>query len=860
MKFKIKSPLKFDHTTSSTFSELKKVTNVSSGTSFSKDPNTTGYNLNDTVYVDGVEGTVTGIAGGNLTVTFPGGGKSTIDYTEIDYTVTINGNNGTETGGGTYKTGDTVTLSSTPDSGYTFDSWTVNSGGVTISNNSFSMPANDVTITANYTFLGHLVTLDGTYGTENGGGRYTDGETVTISALPDSGFALDSWTVNHPAGLTISDLSWGYVGQGLNGTIYNGRLGYSTALSSDGSILAVGNTSTPSYVEVYQNINETWTLVGDRIYGEVSTDSFGSDIAISSDGSVVAVGAYENDEAGSMSGSVRVYQRDTNAASGWSQLGQDIDGESADDRSGQSVSLSSDALIVAIGAIRNDGTSSSSSDNRGHTRVYEYDNSNGTWTQIGSDIDGKRAGDQSGYSTALSSDGSIVAIGAIYYDNGSETSSGHVRLFQRDASSPTGWLQIGSDINGPDGGAYSGNAVSLSSDGSIVAIGAYSHNVNFVSNTGSAQVYQRDTNAASGWSPLGQQLEGDAGGDVFGSSLALSSDGSILAVGIPGAYPYGLIRAYKYNNGTWTQFLQNMEGEPTGFANDVSISSDGSTVASSSINYNKRGRVRVFKPSNTFTMPDQEVSLTANYSASGSLDADGDNLNNDDDYFNLRSDITLTKAQLDALPAITGSQDAINVGAIYKWTKVDVNDNPLNENGFIWGEYYVIHSRIYNSGVNRFDIIVQDKNNTIMPNIMRGNSTGPASDSGYSIVRYGDSSYNNGASSASDPSTTNIYFYQNANVNLTRTELNNLGYTQSTIRVGSVLKKLNVNANAGAGYNYEINQYYIVDRIEVDGNGDYLYYCKNSHGRTSTTPLKGNADGTHPTNAFGLYGYWRPVL
>ena len=34
------------------------------------------------------------------------------------------------------------------------------------------------------------------------------------------------------------------------------------------------------------------------------------------------------------------------------------------------------------------------------------------WTQIGQDIDGEDAGDNSGYSISLNSDGSIVAISA----------------------------------------------------------------------------------------------------------------------------------------------------------------------------------------------------------------------------------------------------------------------------------------------------------------------------------------------------------------------------------------------------------------------------------------------------------------
>ena len=71
-----------------------------------------------------------------------------------------------------------------------------------------------------------------------------------------------------------------------------------------------------------------------------------------------------------------------------------------------SVSLSSDGSTVAIGALGNDGNGS----NAGHVRIYK--NISGTWTQQGSDIDGEAAGDYSGYSVSLSSDGSTVAIGA----------------------------------------------------------------------------------------------------------------------------------------------------------------------------------------------------------------------------------------------------------------------------------------------------------------------------------------------------------------------------------------------------------------------------------------------------------------
>ena len=95
------------------------------------------------------------------------------------------------------------------------------------------------------------------------------------------------------------------------------------------------------------------------------------------------------------------------SGSAWVQRGSDIDGEAASDQSGYSVSLSSDGSIVAIGAIENDGTAS----NAGHTRVYEWNGS--AWIQKGGDIDGELGSDLSGISVSLSSDGSIVAIGAI---------------------------------------------------------------------------------------------------------------------------------------------------------------------------------------------------------------------------------------------------------------------------------------------------------------------------------------------------------------------------------------------------------------------------------------------------------------
>jgi hypothetical protein len=164
------------------------------------------------------------------------------------------------------------------------------------------------------------------------------------------------------------------------------------------------------------------------------------------------------------------------------QVGADIDGEAANDYSSySSVSLSSDGTRVAIGAYLNDNGNGNDS---GHVRVYEYNGTN--WIQVGADIDGEAANDLSGSSVSLSSDGTRVAIGAYFNDNGNGTNSGHVRIYEY---SGTAWVQVGDDIDGEAGGDRSGTPVSLSSDGQTVAIGAHLNDGNGT-DSGHVRVYR----------------------------------------------------------------------------------------------------------------------------------------------------------------------------------------------------------------------------------------------------------------------------------------------------------------------------------------------------------------------------------
>ena len=241
---------------------------------------------------------------------------------------------------------------------------------------------------------------------------------------------------------------------------------------------AMTSTPTISITGVVTNVAMTqigFTQLGDDIDGEAANDQSGYSVSLSSDGSRVAIGAYANDGNGSSAGHVRIYELQSGT---WTKVGGDIDGEAAWDYSGYSVSLSSDGSRVAIGADRNDGNGSTA----GHVRIYDYNGS--SWVQVGADIDGEAASDQSGVSVSLSSDGSRVAIGA-YGNDGNGSDSGHVRIYDYNGSS---WVQVGADIDGEAASDQSGFSVSLSSDGSRVAVGAYRNDGNG-SDSGHVRVY-----------------------------------------------------------------------------------------------------------------------------------------------------------------------------------------------------------------------------------------------------------------------------------------------------------------------------------------------------------------------------------
>jgi len=101
-----------------------------------------------------------------------------------------------------YLTGETVQLVATPSAGKTFKKWTPSPCA-----NSFTMPANDLTCTAEFGNQVYPVTVSmniANAGTITGAGNYEVGETVTLTATPNAGFKFVSWNIADCASFTMT--------------------------------------------------------------------------------------------------------------------------------------------------------------------------------------------------------------------------------------------------------------------------------------------------------------------------------------------------------------------------------------------------------------------------------------------------------------------------------------------------------------------------------------------------------------------------------------------------------------------------------------------------------------------------------
>ena len=211
--------------------------------------------------------------------------------TPTTYTVTVS-NDGNGTGTATPSTaaaGTTITLTATPKTGYHFKEWEVISGGVTIKDDKFLMPNDNVEVKAIFEKdapapTEYTITYDLAGGTAEGNpDTYTiETRTFTLKNPTKSGYTFTGWsgtgldgennmTVTIPTGSTGNrtyTAHWRYNGSGHSYSYYTIK----ATAGAGGSISPSGNVS------VREGRDQTFTITPDKGYAVANVKIDGKSI------------------------------------------------------------------------------------------------------------------------------------------------------------------------------------------------------------------------------------------------------------------------------------------------------------------------------------------------------------------------------------------------------------------------------------------------------------------------------------------------------------------------------------------------------------------------------------------------------
>jgi predicted outer membrane repeat protein len=303
---------------------------------------------------------------------------------------------------------------------------------------------------------------------------------------------------------------------------------------------------------------------------EEGRGQFGYSVALSADGNTALVGTPRDS---TNAGAAFVFVRDSSESdgSGWrfnAELTPNADEEIGNGEFGTSVALSADGDTAIVGA---------PDDDSGTGAAWVFTRSDFTsedWSEQGSKL---VAGDETsgagnfGSSVALSADGSIALIGG----PGDDDSTGAAWVF---AGQDGVLTQQGSKLLDPEGdaGDDAGASVALSADGSTGLVGEPGK----FEGVGQAQVFY-GTNLTQ----TGSALFGDEGSQGFGTSVALSADGTTALVGDPGNRGGDDVGAgwvftgsgTSWSSGTELLVTDELNGS-AGLGESVALSADGNTA------------------------------------------------------------------------------------------------------------------------------------------------------------------------------------------------------------------------------------------------------------------------------------------
>ena len=219
--------------------------------------------------------------------------------------------------------------------------------------------------------------------------------------------------------------------------------------------------------------------------------------------------------------------------------------------------------------------------------VYELakkDDNVETWEKLGEDLKNNDPLVFSRYSVraehwieagvVLSGHGDRVAVGFPYNSNNGTAWGGSIEVHEYDSQ---GWVPLGEKFFGKKRKGLMGNreTFDLSQNGSIIAIGEP-----HFKNVGRVRVFNLIKNS---WNLLGPILYGQNKNDLFGSALSLSANGTVLAIGSLGAVgDMGLVITYGFReeDNNWIQVGQNITSEGfCHFGHPIELSADGTRLA-----------------------------------------------------------------------------------------------------------------------------------------------------------------------------------------------------------------------------------------------------------------------------------------
>ena len=403
------------------------------------------------------------------------------------------------------------------------------------------------------------------------------------------------------------------------------------------AVTATARQQAPLYLKASNPGEDDRLGVGNPLVGvTMGMSADGNTLAVSSpyEGSgATGINGNQQDESAWESGAVYVFVRTGNS---WSQQAYiKASNAQTSDKFGFSLALSGDGNTLAVGATLEDsnarGVNGNQADNSADSAgaAYVFVRNGSRWSQQAylkaSNAD---AGDQFGWSIALSRDGSTLAVGAQtegsaatgvngdQADN-SAADAGAVYVFTRTG---TAWTQQAYvKASNAQAGDRFGFSVTLSGDGNTLAAGSYDEDgsakgVNGVSdegaaNSGAAYVYVR---RGATWTHEAYVKASNTVRNIaLGSAVALSADGSTLAVGavdetnltrgIDGdqsstpdnSVSAGSIYVFGRADGGWRQqaYVKSFNIGPTDlFGIRLALSGDGSVLAAGAPGQNGGGR------------------------------------------------------------------------------------------------------------------------------------------------------------------------------------------------------------------------------------------------------------------------------